>query len=150
MFIGKIFITLLLTSILAMPGFPNRSLSKPDQVTDVKAALDIQVAAWNAGDLEKAMTFYWNSPEMIWISRSGVEKGYQPVLEGYRKDFADRTKMGVYAYEPLHIEALSKTSVYYVFRWKIELNGKKLMGGVSSQIWKRIKGRWLITSEHAG
>jgi hypothetical protein len=43
MFIGKIFIALLLTSILSMPAFPNTSLSKPDQVT-VKAALDIQVA----------------------------------------------------------------------------------------------------------
>lgn len=121
----------------------------PNPVSDVKTALDGQVAAWNTGDLEKAMGFYWNSPEMLWISRAGVEKGYAPVLEGYRKDFSDRSKMGVYSYEPLNIERLSKRSVYYVFRWKIELNGKKTMGGVSSQVWKKIGGRWLITAEHA-
>lgn len=121
-----------------------------DPVTEVKTALDGQVAAWNAGDLEKAMGFYWNSPEMLWISRAGVEKGYAPVLEGYRKDFSDRSKMGVYSYEALHIEKLSKRSVYYVFRWKIELNGKRMMGGVSSQVWKKVGGRWLITIEHAG
>lgn len=121
-----------------------------DTLTEVKTALDGQVAAWNAGDLEKAMGFYWNSPEMLWISRAGVEKGYAPVLEGYRKDFSDRSKMGVYSYEALHIEKLSKRSVYYVFRWKIELNGKRMMGGVSSQVWKKIGGRWLITIEHAG
>lgn len=121
-----------------------------DPVTEVKTALDTQVAAWNARDLEKAMSFYWNSPEMLWISRAGVEKGYAPVLEGYQKDFSDRSKMGVYSYEPLHIEKLSKRSVYYAFRWKIELNGKRIMGGVSSQVWKKIGGRWQITAEHAG
>jgi len=121
----------------------------PNPVSGVKTALDGQVAAWNAGDLEKAMAFYWNSPKMLWVSRAGIEKGYAPVLEGYRKDFSDKAKMGVYTYEPLHIEELSKRSVYYVFRWKIELNGKKLMGGISSQVWKKIGGRWLITAEHA-
>jgi ketosteroid isomerase-like protein len=121
----------------------------PNPVTEVRAALDGQVAAWNAGDLEKAMEFYWNSPEMLWIAKSGIEKGYAPVLEGYRKDFSDKAKMGVYSYEPLHIEKLSKRTVYYTFRWKIELNGKKIMGGVSSQVWKKIGGRWLITAEHA-
>lgn len=121
----------------------------PNPVTEVRAALDGQVSAWNAGDLEKAMEFYWNSPEMLWIAKSGIEKGYAPVLEGYRKDFSDKAKMGVYSYEPLHIEKLSKRTVYYTFRWKIELGGKKIMGGVSSQVWKKIGGHWRITSEHA-
>lgn len=96
------------------------------------------------------MTFYWNSPEMLWISKGGVEKGYTAVLEGYRKDFSDGSKMGVYSYQPLHIEELSKTSIYFVIRWKIELNGKRMMGGVSSQVWRKKNGRWLITAEHAG
>jgi len=61
---------------------------------------------------------------MVCISRSGIENGYQPVLDSYRTDFADKTKMGVYTYEPLHIEKLSNNSVYYVFRWKIERDGK--------------------------
>ena len=125
------------------------SAVKTDPLTEVKSALQNQVAAWNAGDLEKAMGFYWNSPEMLWISKQGIQKGYQPVLEGYRKDFADKSKMGVYSYESLFIDRLSTTSVYYVFKWKIELNGKRLMGGISSQIWKPIGGRWVITSEHA-
>jgi hypothetical protein len=121
-----------------------------DPVTEVKTALDGQVTAWNTGDLEKAMTFYWNSPEMLWVSRSGIQKGYQPVLEGFRKDFSDKSKMGVYSYEPLHIEQVSDSSVYFVIRWKIVLNDKKIMGGVSSQLWKKINTDWVITAEHAG
>ncbi len=115
---------LTLATMLVLMVFSNDAAAA-DTLFDVKAALNRQVDAWNAGDLERAMESYWNSPEMLWISRAGVEKGYQPVLQGYRKDFVDKTRMGVYSYEPLHIEKLSKTAVLYVFRWKIEVDGKK-------------------------
>lgn len=137
----------ILLIILTVVLFTSGAFANP--VSEVKFALDGQVAAWNEGDLEKAMNFYWNSPNMLWISKAGIERGFKPVLEGYRKDFTDRTKMGIYTYEPLEIEQLSKRAVHYVFRWKIEINGRRIMGGVSSQIWKKIKGRWVITSEHA-
>jgi uncharacterized protein (TIGR02246 family) len=120
-----------------------------EAIIEVKQALDGQVAAWNRGDLEAAMDFYWESPEMLWISRDGTEQGWQQVLEMFQKDFTDRSKMGVYTYEPLHIEQVGPEAVYYVYRWQIDLQGKKLMGGVSSQLWKRIDGRWVIASEHA-
>lgn len=118
-------------------------------VQEVKEALEGQIAAWNKGDLETAMSFYWNSPEMLWISKSGTEKGYQQVLDMFRQQYPDRSKMGVYSYEPLHLEQLSEEAVYFVFKWKIELEGKQLMGGLSSQVWKKLNGHWVVTSEHA-
>lgn len=125
------------------------TMPKGDAVKEVKQALEGQISAWNKGDLETAMTFYWNSPEMLWISKNGTEKGYQEVYDMFLQDFTDRSKMGVYTYDPLYIEQVSKEAVYFVFRWKIELDGKRLMGGVSSQVWKKIGGRWVVTSEHA-
>lgn len=120
-----------------------------DAIQAVQQALDGQVQAWNNGDLGTAMAFYWNSPEMLWISKTGVEKGYQQVLDMFRADFADARRMGIYTYEPLYIEQLSPEAVYYVFRWKIEREGKRLMGGVSSQLWKNVNGSWVATAEHA-
>lgn len=140
----KLLITALFLCIFSVAGIAQT------KVTDqVRAALDGQVSAWNSGKLENAMGFYHNSENLIWVSRAGIERGYQPILESYLKEFADRSKMGTYTYEPLHIEPISAKSVYYVYRWKIELDGKKLMGGVSSQIWKKQGKRWLIFSEHA-
>jgi len=120
-----------------------------DPAAEVRTALDGQVTAWNNGDLEKAMSYYWNSPAMLWVSKSGIQRGYQPVLEDFKKEFADKTKMGTYSYESLHIEEVSGTSVYFVIRWKIVLNGQKIMGGVSSQVWKKTGNGWVITAEHA-
>lgn len=120
-----------------------------DPTTEVKKALEGQISAWNNGELEKAMSYYWNSPEILWVSKAGIMKRYQPVLEDFKKEFADTSKMGNYSYELLHIEEISGTSVYFVIRWKIVLNTQKIMGGVSSQLWKKIKGNWVITAEHA-
>lgn len=137
-------IFLVFICFMALQGFP-----QPRSVKQVKAALDEQVNAWNAGQLEKAMGYYYNSPDLLWISRAGIAKGYEPIFQGYVKDYTDRSLMGTYSYEPLHIEVLSAAKVFYVFRWKIDLNGKKIMGGISSQIWKRSGKDWLIISEHA-
>lgn len=120
-----------------------------DPTAEVKKALEEQISAWNNGDLEKAMSYYWNSPEILWVSKAGIMKGYQPVLEDFKKEFADTSKMGNYSYELLHIEEVSGAAVYFVIRWKIVLNNQKIMGGVSSQLWKKIKGNWAITAEHA-
>ncbi|WP_238395743.1 YybH family protein [Pontibacter pudoricolor] len=142
-----LYLTLLLMATTTIVS--SFTMPKGDAVQEVKKALEGQISAWNKGDLETAMTFYWNSPEMLWISKGGTEKGYQQVYDMFLQDFADRSKMGVYSYEPLHIEQVSKEAVYFVFRWKIELDGKRLMGGVSSQVWKNISDRWVVTSEHA-
>ena len=123
------------------------TLSPPEK--EVKTALESQIEAWNACDLEKAMSLYWNSPEILWINKSGITKGYEPVLEYFKQEYADTSKMGIYSYEPLYMETLSPNTVYFVFNWKIELNGKKIMGCVSSQVWKKINDSWVITSEHA-
>jgi hypothetical protein len=125
------------------------NMPKGNAAQEVKQALEGQIAAWNNGDLETAMGFYWNSPEMLWISKNGTEKGYQEVLDMFLEQYPDRSRMGVYSYEPLHIEQVSDKAVYFVFRWKIELEGNQLMGGISSQLWKKLDGRWVVTSEHA-
>lgn len=135
-----------MTATTSLPAF---AMPKGDAVQAVKKALEGQISAWNKGDLETAMTFYWNSPEMLWINKNGIEKGYQEVYEMFLQDFRDRSQMGVYSYEPLYLEQVSAKAVYFVFRWKIELEGKRLMGGVSSQVWKNIGERWVVTSEHA-
>lgn len=134
-----------LLSIVCILGLGNRCHAT---IKDVQVAIKEQVAAWNTGDLETAMTYYWNSPNMLWVNRAGVQKGYADVLEAYKIDFKDRSKMGKYSIDELYAEELKDGLVLYVVRWKIELDGKKLMGGISSQLWKLVDGKWVVTVEH--
>ncbi|NEU09968.1 nuclear transport factor 2 family protein [Flavihumibacter sp. R14] len=139
----RIIYTILLLFFLG-PAFSQQKAKK-----QVWASLEEQVKAWNEGKLEDAMAYYYNSPDLLWISRAGIEKGFTPVFNSYIEEFRDRSKMGTFTYQPLETQVLSAKTVLYVYRWKIELAGKKLMGGVSSQIWKKTGRKWTIHAEHA-
>jgi hypothetical protein len=108
-----------------------------------------QVAAWNRGDLEGALEAYCGEPRITWVTRSGVTRGYDEFAEGMRRDFADRTRMGRYEAELLETRALGRRSALVVLRWSITRDGRRLMGGISTQLWERCRGRLRITLEHA-
>jgi hypothetical protein len=108
-----------------------------------------QVAAWNRGDLETALDAYCSEPSMAWVTRGGVTHGFDEFAAGMRSDFADRTRMGRYEAELLKTRAVGRRSALVVVRWSITRDGTRLMGGVSTQLWERCRGRLRITLEHA-
>lgn len=110
-----------------------------------------QMAAWNRGDLEAALDRYWNSPDIVWVTRSGLSKGFADFAAGMRAEFAGKPeKMGSYRGEILEARDLAEDKALLVVRWSITRGAERLMGGVSTQIWQRIDGRWRIVLEHAG
>ncbi len=115
----------------------------------LRQTLDAQVSGWNAGAPDKATSVYYDSPEMLWVNRTGIRKGYDLVRASYQRTPAERSRMGTYSYEPLHTDRLSRDCVFLVIRWKIESNGRTTMGGVTSMVWKRINKKWVIAAEHA-
>ena len=125
------------------------TIDKDKLKAEVKSSMDGMVTAWNAHKLEEAFAHYWNSPEMLWINRTGVNKGYQSVLDGYLRDFEDRSNMGSFGYEFLHQEVFSDSVVFTTVRWSMEVKDGSTYGGVSSFVWKKKNGKWVIAAEHA-
>jgi hypothetical protein len=114
-----------------------------------RSGVAAQVAAWNRGDLESALLTYWNSPHMTWVSRSGVQRGFASFAEGMRTDFANSEEMGTYSAEVLDARTLGREDALIVFRWQIVRDGRRLMGGTSTQVWRKIGGSWFAVFEHA-
>jgi hypothetical protein len=113
------------------------------------AGLKAQITAWNRGDLEAALGTYWNAPQMTWVSRSGVERGFASFAHSMRKDFADPAAMGTYSAEVLDVRGLGPETGSVVFQWQISRAGKRVMCGTSTQIWRRLDGTWKAVLEHA-
>ena len=111
--------------------------------------VEAQVAAWNRGDLETALGAYCPEPRIAWINRSGVTRGFEEFAASMRQDFADRSLMGRYEAELLETRPVGRRSALVVLRWSITRDGRRLMGGVSTQLWERCRGRLRITLEHA-
>ncbi len=108
------------------------------------------MAAWNSQDLEAALALYWNDDQITWVNRKGVSFGIAEFAQAMRTEFADRSKMGHYAGKVVHTQELAPDLVLLVLDWSImDRDGKRLMGGVSTQLWRHLGGGWKAVFEHA-
>jgi beta-aspartyl-peptidase (threonine type) len=108
--------------------------------------LEEQARAWNAGDLEAFMDPYWSSPDLTFSGGGRVTRGWEPVLDNYRKRYPDREAMGQLAFSDLEITELGEDAALVLGRW--ELKRKEPVGGVFTLVLRRMDGRWLIVHDH--
>ena len=73
----------------------------------IRAVLDQQVVDWNRGDLNAFATGYKNSPDILFIG-SRMNRGYAQMLDGYRKAYPTREKMGVLSFAELEVQPLDE------------------------------------------
>jgi hypothetical protein len=79
---------------------------------NVRDAMDEQLKAWNAGDIDRYMLTYWNSDSLMFIGKSGITYGWQNTLDNYKKGYPDTATMGKLKFDILEVKRLS---VMYFF-----------------------------------
>ena len=83
--------TLLLTVII----FVTTALhAQTKDELQIRNSMNEQLAAWNAGDVDRFMLTYWQSDSLKFIGKSGVTYGWQKTLENYKKNYPDTAAMG--------------------------------------------------------
>lgn len=107
-----------------------------------------QAAAWNDGDIERALEYYCPSPDLTWVSKAGVSFGFAPFAADMRRSFTPET-MGVMQSEVLHAVGVGEGAALVSLRWSVTRDGARLMGGISTQLWAPCKGALRVTLEHA-
>jgi ketosteroid isomerase-like protein len=73
----------------------------------IRAVLDKQVGDWNRGDLEAFAKGYKDSPDILFMG-SRINHGYAQMLEGYRKSYPTKEKMGMLSFTSLDIQPLDE------------------------------------------
>ncbi|MBK9314263.1 MAG: nuclear transport factor 2 family protein [Acidobacteria bacterium] len=115
----------------------------------ILAVLDKQVAAWNAGDLEKFMVGYWRSPELTFYSSNGKVNGWEATLERYRKTYqAEGREMGKLVFDDLDITMLGPDSALVRGRWKLAFSDGKQIGGIFTLVFRQLRNEWKIVHDH--
>jgi ketosteroid isomerase-like protein len=132
----------------ALPLPPTQS-NKQDAKTmaDVRAVLDAQVAAWNRGDIDAFMDGYWRSPATAFVSGDHVTRGWQTVLDHYRKSYDSREKMGTLAFTELEITPLGKDAASALGRWQLT-RAKDTPHGYFTLLFRRTPQGWRIVQDH--
>jgi ketosteroid isomerase-like protein len=121
--------------------------------TDVQMVLQVltaQQVAWNNGQLEAYMQGYWKSDSLTFIGKKGITKGWQSTLENYQKSYPDKSTMGQLSFEIVSLERLSSDAMYVIGKWNLEREMTKgNLSGHFTLVFKKIKGQWLIVSDHS-
>lgn len=116
-------------------------------IAAVRAVLDAQVAAWNRGDIEGFMDGYARSAGTVFVSGDNVTRGWQTVLERYKKNYGSREKMGTLAFTDLEITPLGRDAAVALGRWQLT-RANDTPHGRFTLIFRRTAAGWRIVHDH--
>lgn len=130
-------------------AFAQQQMSGRDAkiMSAVRAVMDAQVAAWNRGDIEGYMDGYERSGETTFVSGDTLTRGWQVVLERYKKSYDSREKMGQLAFSDLEIKPVDKDSAVVIGRWQLT-RAKDTPHGRFTLIFRKTKAGWRIIHDH--
>jgi len=125
----------------------NSSAQSKDEPA-IRNAMSEQLAAWNAGDIDRFMLTYAQSDSLMFIGKSGVTYGWQKTLANYKKNYPDTAAMGKLNFTILDVKRLSVLYFFVVGRWHLTRSIGDV-GGHFTLLFKKIKNKWLIVVDHS-
>jgi ketosteroid isomerase-like protein len=113
---------------------------------EIRTVLDTQVAAWNRGSIDEFMKGYWNSPETTFSGKT-LTRGWQTVLDNYKRNYSTPEKMGVLNFSNLEINVLSKDSAFVLGNWELKRTNDDPKGAFTL-VFRKTKDGWRIVHDH--
>ena len=120
--------------------------SKDEQA--IRNSLNVQLQAWNNGDVETFMQTYWQNDSLKFIGKSGVTYGWQNTLDNYKKGYPDTAAMGKLDFNILEVKRLSAIYFFVVGKWHLTRSIGNV-GGHFTLLFKKVKNKWVIIDDHS-
>ncbi len=143
----RILITVIFAMFLAIISVAENKISNKEK-SEINSLLDKQVAAWNAGNLEKFMETYWKSEKLVFVGSRGPTYGWQATLDNYKKGYPDKAAMGKLKFKIFDISKIDTKTVFVIGRFELTREIGDLAGHFTLVI-QNIYGQWLIVSDHS-
>ncbi len=116
-------------------------------ITAVRTVLEAQRDAWNRGDIGAYMDGYARSDETVFVSGDSVSRGWQTVLDRYKKTYNSREKMGTLTFSDLEITVLGNDAAVCLGRWHLQRANDEPHGRFTL-ILRQTKKGWKIVHDH--
>ena len=142
-------ICLALTSCTPAPNSTAVMESDADAFAAIQAVLNVQVDAWNAGDIHAFMDSYWKSDSLRFASGGNVRRGWQATLDRYLATYPDKAAMGHLAFVDLEMQRLSDNWATVFGRYQLEREAPlDDLTGLFTLMFEKQAGGWIIVSDH--
>jgi ketosteroid isomerase-like protein len=114
----------------------------------IRAVLDAQRDAWNRGDIEGYMDGYDRSEKTEFVGGDSISRGWQTVLDRYKKKYDSREKMGTLTFTEVEITLLSKDAALVLGRWRLKRTSDE-PNGTFTLLFRKTKAGWRIVHDHS-
>ncbi|MDQ6756855.1 MAG: DUF4440 domain-containing protein [Bacteroidota bacterium] len=128
--------------------FTTAAIAQSKDEMAIRNVLHQQTIAWNEGNIENFMQGYWQNDSLKFIGKSGITYGWQKTLDNYKKNYPDAATMGKLDFVILETKRLSVLYYFVVGKWHLA-RASGDVGGYFTLLFKKIKNKWLIVTDHS-
>lgn len=144
-FLAVLILPLMIPALYGKSPAPRSSTAGPE--TEIRAVLEAQVKAWNRDDISAFMQGYWKSDKTEFVGSNGILRGWQAVLDRYRKAYPDGRAMGNLSFSSVEITVLSPTAALVLGEWRLD-RAADHPGGVFTLVFRKFPEGWRIINDH--
>ena len=103
--------------------------------------------AWNQGDFRGYMAGFKN-PDVVFVSGGKFQQGWQGTLDHYVRDYGGSAeRRGHLHFYNMKVDLLAPDAAMLIGQYRLE-RGPRVTEGVNTRLFRKIRGRWLITMNH--
>jgi uncharacterized protein (TIGR02246 family) len=115
-----------------------------DQKKAIQAVLDKQIVAWDHGDIEGFMAGYWQSPDLVYLGNNKVIRGWQTLLDRYRKVYKSpgAPEMDSLELNEEEITILDADAAIVWGKYRVTTTDGKQHGGLYTLVMRKLPEGW--------
>ncbi len=117
-----------------------------DSKAEILDILTKQKTAWNQGDIEGFMEYYWRSEDFTFQSGNNRISGWNALLARYKKNYSGEN-MGTLDFTDIVVKALSEKSLLVIGRWQVKRK-EETLGGLFTLVIQHKPEGWRIIHDH--
>ncbi len=133
--------------LLSLGPLLNAAPDGSAEEAQIRTLLDMQTAAWNRGDIDTFMTGYWKSGETEFVGASGIARGWQAVIDRYRRNYPDRKAMGRLTFSSLEIHVVCPDAAFVIGEFQLARE-KDRPAGIFTLNFRKFPEGWRIVADH--
>ncbi len=136
---------------IAARPLPVPAFDRAEVEAGVRAVLDAQVEAWNAGSIRGYMEGYAEADSLVFLSGTAVRRGWEEALYAYLRSYPDTGAMGILSFDEVSVEPLSGVHALVWGRWHLLVDGPAdaaQPGGLFTLLFVRTDQGWRIVHDH--
>ncbi|HZS56036.1 MAG TPA: SgcJ/EcaC family oxidoreductase [Bryobacteraceae bacterium] len=137
----------LLRTVLVFAAAIVTASGASDAESQIKAVLNLQVEAWNRGDIPTFMTTY--APDCVFVGKQ-VAHGRDQLLARYKKTYPTPKAMGHLTFNALEVHVVGSDVAFVTGEWHLARTaaGGNAVGGLFSLVLRRQGQEWKIALDH--